>query len=269
MKNFPAPDEAHAVPLGSCHVPARPFGYALVPGRTALIVIDMQRDFIEPGGFGAALGNDVSLLASAIAPTLTLLQAWRAWGWPIVHTRECHAPDLSDCPPAKRDRGSPALRIGDPGPMGRLLVRGEAGSDIVPTLAPLAGEIVIDKPGKGAFYATPLQERLQGLGVTHLVFAGVTTEVCVQSTMREANDRGYECLLIEEATQSYFPTFKAATLDMLVAQGAIVGWVTQLEDLLKALPTSSLHELPPTPQPALATQARSQARSQAESQGQR
>lgn len=217
-------------------VPARPAAYALAPGRTALIVIDMQRDFIEPGGFGAALGNDVRLLGAAIAPARALLDAWRARGWPVVHTRESHAPDLSDCPAAKRNRGQPGLRIGDAGPMGRLLVRGEPGCEIVPALAPIAGEIVIDKPGKGAFHATPLQAHLEAMGVTHLVFAGVTTEVCVQTTMREANDRGYDALLVDEATQSYFPAFKAATLEMIVAQGGIVGWVTLLDDLLQSLP---------------------------------
>ncbi len=216
-------------------IAARPFAFALQPGRAALVIIDMQRDFIEPGGFGAALGNDVSLLAAAVAPTRALLAAWRARGWPVMHTRESHAADLSDCPPAKRNRGNAPLRIGDVGPMGRLLVRGEPGCEIVPALAPLPGELVIDKPGKGAFYATPLQERLQGLGVTQLVFAGVTTEVCVQTTMREANDRGYECLLIEEATQSYFPAFKAAAIEMIVAQGGIVGWAARLDDLLEAI----------------------------------
>ncbi len=217
-------------------IAAQPFAYRLPPGRTALVIIDMQRDFIEAGGFGAALGNDVSLLQSAIAPTQALLQAWRARGWPVVHTRESHAHDLHDCPPAKRDRGSPTLRIGDPGPMGRLLVRGEPGNAIIPALAPIAGEVVIDKPGKGAFYGTALHEALQVRGVTHLVLAGVTTEVCVQTTMREANDRGYDCLLVDEATQSYFPEFKAATLAMITAQGGIVGWVAPLAAVLQALP---------------------------------
>jgi len=216
---------------------ARPFDFALKPGKAALVIIDMQRDFIEPGGFGDSLGNDVSHLAAAVAPTRALLDAWRARGWPVVHTRESHAPDLSDCPPAKRHRGSPRLRIGDPGPMGRLLVRGEPGCEIVPALAPQTGEIVIDKPGKGAFYATPLQAELQRLGVTQLVFAGVTTEVCVQTTMREANDRGYDSLLVDEATASYFPAFKAATVEMVVAQGGIVGWVASRATVLAALPS--------------------------------
>jgi biuret amidohydrolase len=216
-------------------IAARPFPFELQPGRAALIVIDMQRDFIEPGGFGAALGNDVSLLAAAIEPTHALLAAWRSRGWPVLHTRESHASDLSDCPPAKRERGSPPLRIGDTGPMGRLLVRGEPGCEIVPALAPRAGETVIDKPGKGAFYATGLHDTLRALGVTQLVFAGVTTEVCVQTTMREANDRGYDSLLVQEATASYFPAFKAATIEMIVAQGGIVGWAAKLGDVLEGI----------------------------------
>ena len=216
-------------------VHARPFDFALQPGKAALVIIDMQRDFVEPGGFGAALGNDVSLLQAAIAPTRALLDAWRRKGWPVLHTRESHAPDLSDCPPAKRNRGNPSLRIGDLGPMGRLLVRGEPGCQIVTELAPLAGETVIDKPGKGAFYATPLQGDLRRMGVTQLVFAGVTTEVCVQTTMREANDRGYECLIVEEATASYFPHFKASAIEMIVAQGGIVGWAAPLAAVLDGI----------------------------------
>ena len=214
---------------------ARPFDFHLQPGKAALLIIDMQRDFIEPGGFGASLGNDVGLLHAAIEPTRQLLQAWRLRGWPVVHTRESHAEDLSDCPPAKRLRGNPPLRIGDVGPMGRLLVRGSAGCEIVAALAPLPLETVIDKPGKGAFHATPLQDQLQALGVTQLIVAGVTTEVCVQTTLREANDRGFEALLVEEATASYFPAFKAATIEMIVAQGGIVGWAAPLAAVLAAL----------------------------------
>ena len=216
-------------------VPATPFPYPFAPGKTALVVIDMQRDFVEPGGFGSSLGNDVSLLHSAIAPIANLLDAWRAHGWPIVHTRESHRPDLSDCPPAKRLRGAPSLRIGDPGPMGRLLIRGEPGTDIIPALTPQAGELVIDKPGKGMFWSTGLHAMLQAQGITHLVFTGVTTEVCVQTSMREANDRGYDCLLVVDATESYFPAFKAAALAMIAAQGAIVGWHTSSATLLGAL----------------------------------
>jgi biuret amidohydrolase len=220
-------------------IPAIPFDYPFAPGRTALVIIDMQRDFIEPGGFGASLGNDVSLLHTTIAPIAALLQAWRAHGWPVLHTRECHRPDLSDCPPAKRERGNPSQRIGEPGTMGRLLVAGEPGADIIPALAPAAGEWVIDKPGKGMFWNTcqpgGLHVRLQAAGITHLVFTGVTTEVCVQTSMREANDRGYECLIVEDATASYFPAFKQATLEMISAQGAIVGWRVMAAPLLAAL----------------------------------
>ncbi len=216
-------------------IPAQPYPFPFAKGRTALVVIDMQRDFIEPGGFGEALGNDVSTLMAAIQPVARLLALFRRMGWPIIHTRESHLPDLSDCPPAKLSRGKPGLRIGDDGPMGRILVRGQPGNGIVPPCAPMPGEIEIDKPGKGAFYRTDLQARLDALGVTHLVFCGVTTEVCVQTSMREANDRGYECLVVEEATESYFPAFKQATLDMIRAQGGIVGWTATLADVEKAL----------------------------------
>ena len=219
-------------------IPATPFPYSFAPGKTALVVIDMQRDFVEPGGFGASLGNDVTLLHTAIEPIANLLSAWRARGWPIVHTRESHKADLSDCPPAKRLRGAPSLRIGDTGAMGKLLIRGEPGTSIIPALAPEAGELVIDKPGKGMFWSTGLHEMLHAQGVTHLVFTGVTTEVCVQTSMREANDRGYDCVLIEDATESYFPEFKAAALAMIVAQGAIVGWHTPSATLLGALDTA-------------------------------
>jgi len=214
---------------------ATPFEYAFPAARTALVVIDMQRDFIEPGGFGASLGNDVSLLAPAIAPIASLLAAWRARSWPIVHTREAHRADLADCPPAKRLRGTPTLRIGDPGPMGRVLIAGEPGADIIPALAPQAGEIVVNKPGKGMFWSTRLHEILQARGVTHLIFTGVTTEVCVQTSMREANDRGYACLVVEDGTESYFPEFKAQALAMIAAQGAIVGWHAPSAALLHAI----------------------------------
>lgn len=216
-------------------VPARPFPLQFDPASTALIVIDMQRDFIEEGGFGASLGNDVAPLQAIVPTTAKLLAAARAAGLAIIHTRECHAPDLSDCPPAKRNRGAPRLRIGDPGPMGRILIAGEPGAGIVPALAPLDEEIVIDKPGKGAFYGTPLTQILGDKGIRTLIFAGVTTEVCVQTTMREANDRGYDCLLAEDATESYFPAFKAATLDMIRAQGAIVGWTASTAQIEAAL----------------------------------
>ena len=216
-------------------VPAEPFPFALDPERCALVVIDMQRDFIEKGGFGESLGNDLTPLAAIVPTVAALIGLFRARGWPILHTRESHAPDLSDCPPAKRTRGDPKLRIGDVGPMGRILVRGEPGNAIVPACAPAPGEIEIDKPGKGMFYATDVDALLKARGIAQLVFAGVTTEVCVQTSMREANDRGHECLLIEDATASYFPQFKAAALAMIRAQGAIVGWTTPLAELEKAL----------------------------------
>jgi nicotinamidase-related amidase len=214
---------------------ARPFPYEFDLAHTALVLIDMQRDFIEPGGFGASLGNDVSLLEAIVPATRAVLEAWRrAGGW-VVHTREAHLSDLSDCPPSKRDRGHPALRIGDVGPMGRVLVRGEPGSRIIDALAPVEGELVIDKPGKGMFHATGLHETLQARGITHLLFGGVTTEVCVQTSMREANDRGYEGLLLEDCTESYFPAFKSATLEMIRAQGGIVGWTAPSASLMSAL----------------------------------
>ena len=216
-------------------IAAQPFAYAFEPAHTALVIIDMQRDFIEPGGFGETLGNDVSLLEAIVPACQSVLLAWRAAGGLVVHTREAHRTDLSDCPPAKRNRGNPTLRIGDAGPMGRILVMGEPGNQIIPALAPIAGELVIDKPGKGAFYATGLHEMLQARGITHLLFMGVTTEVCVQTSMREANDRGYDSLLLEDCTESYFPAFKAAAVEMMRAQGAIVGWTASSGQLLAAL----------------------------------
>ncbi|NUU01063.1 cysteine hydrolase family protein [Herbaspirillum robiniae] len=217
-------------------VAAHPYPYRFDPRSTALVVIDMQRDFVEEGGFGSALGNDVRPLTAIVPTVAALLATARGAGMLVVHTRESHLPDLSDCPPAKRLRGNPALGIGDIGPMGRILVRGEPGNQILPLLAPVAGEIVIDKPGKGAFYATDLHAQLQARGISHLLFAGVTTEVCVQTSMREANDRGYECLVVEDACASYFPVFHQATLAMLTAQGGIVGWKAPLAELQRALP---------------------------------
>ena len=216
-------------------IDAQPFDFPFDPQTIGLVVIDMQRDFCEPGGFGETLGNDVSLLRQIIPTTARLIDAFRTAGRPVIHTRECHRPDLSDLPSAKRDRGAPTLRIGDPGPMGRILIAGEDGADIIPELYPLPGETVIDKPGKGAFYATPFGEVLQRMGLKQLVFAGVTTEVCVQTTMREANDRGYDCLLATDATESYFPAFKQAAIEMITAQGAIVGWAAPTDAILQAL----------------------------------
>jgi nicotinamidase-related amidase len=216
-------------------VPAEPGTFTFALDAMALIVIDMQRDFCEPGGFGETLGNDVALLRPIFPALARTLAAFRKFKLPIIHTREGHRADLADCPPAKRLRGSPGLRIGDAGPMGRILITGEPGNDIVPELAPLPGEIVIDKPGKGAFYATRLGEILKERRITHLAFAGVTTEVCVQTTMREANDRGYTCLLLEDCTESYFPQFKEAALAMIRAQGGIVGWTTSSDHLIRGL----------------------------------
>ncbi|WP_160004086.1 cysteine hydrolase family protein [Rhizobium sp. 18055] len=214
---------------------AQPFAFPARPDQLALIVIDMQRDFAEPGGFGASLGNDVGRITKIVPDVKRLIQGFRDAGLPVIHTMECHRPDLSDLPSAKRNRGNPSLRIGDEGPMGRVLIVGEPGTAILPELAPIDGEIVIEKPGKGAFYATELGEVLKARGISQLVFAGVTTEVCVQTTMREANDRGYECLLAEEATESYFPEFKDAAIAMIRAQGAIVGWTAHVDDILESI----------------------------------
>ncbi|MGI0525835.1 cysteine hydrolase family protein [Rhizobium giardinii] len=216
-------------------IKAEPFAFPLRRDKLALIVIDMQRDFAEPGGFGESLGNDVSRITRIVPDVKRLMAGFREAGLPVVHTMECHRPDLSDLPPAKRNRGNPALKIGDEGPMGRVLISGEPGTAILSELAPVEGEIVIEKPGKGAFYATPLGDLLKARGIEQLVFAGVTTEVCVQTTMREANDRGYECLLAEEATESYFPEFKQAAIAMIVAQGAIVGWVASIDAIMEGI----------------------------------
>jgi nicotinamidase-related amidase len=219
----------------SLTVTAEPYAFEFNPESTALVVIDMQRDFVEPGGFGETLGNDVSLLQAVIPPLQAVLAATRAAGITVIHTREGHVPDLSDCPPAKLNRGAPSLRIGDPGPRGRILVRGEYGHDIIDDLAPLPGELVIDKPGKGSFYATGLHETLQARGITTLVVTGVTTEVCVHTTVREANDRGYECLVLSDCVGSYFPEFQRAGLAMIAAQGGIFGWVAPSQNYLMAL----------------------------------
>jgi biuret amidohydrolase len=221
-------------------VTAEPYEFTLTPGACALLIIDMQRDFLEPGGFGEALGNDVSFLRNTIAPIELLLTAWRARGLTVVHTREGHRPDLSDLPSAKHRRGRGALRIGDAGPMGRLLIRGEPGHAIIPQLAPLSGEVVIDKPGKGAFWATDLHGELQRRHIRQLVVTGVTTEVCVHTTVREANDRGYDCLVPEDCVASYFPELHAAGLMMIKAQGGIFGWVSDSGKILTTLDSFSV-----------------------------
>lgn len=216
-------------------VPADPGPFCFKPPHTALVVIDMQRDFLEPGGFGETLGNDVSLLRSVIPPLQKVLTVSRSAGMVIVYTREGHRPDLSDCPPAKLNRGTPTLRIGDTGPKGRILIRGEYGHDIIDELAPCPGEIVIDKPGKGSFYATDLDDLLAAAGITSLVVTGVTTEVCVHTTVREGNDRGYECLVLSDCVGSYVPEFQQAGLAMIAAQGGIFGWVAPSAAYLDAL----------------------------------
>ncbi|MFC6791570.1 cysteine hydrolase family protein [Methylobacterium komagatae] len=217
------------------HLEAEPSALAFDPAATALVIIDMQRDFLEPGGFGESLGNDVSRLAAAIEPAASLLDAARRAGLLVIHTREGHRPDLSDAPPAKIARGAPSARIGDPGPMGRILIRGEPGHDIVPALRPLPGEPVIDKPGKGAFYATDLAGILSARRIDTLLVCGVTTEVCVHTTVREANDRGYRCVVIADACASYIPAFHEAGLAMIKAQGGIFGWVSQSAQAVSAL----------------------------------
>lgn len=216
---------------------AEPSDLGFDPATTALVIIDMQRDFLEPGGFGETLGNDVSLLLAAVAPCRSVLAAARRTGMLVVHTREGHLPDLSDAPPAKLERGEPTARIGAPGPMGRILIRGEPGHDIVPDLAPSAGEIVIDKPGKGAFYATELGAVLAERGIATLLVCGVTTEVCVHTTIREGNDRGYRCVALADCCASYFPEFHRIGLEMIKAQGGIFGWVSSSEAVLTALAT--------------------------------
>ena len=216
-------------------VQAEPYAFEFEPATCALVIIDMQRDFVDPGGFGEALGNDVSLLRRAIAPTQKVLAAARATGLFVVHTREGHRPDLADLPPSKKLRGKLKNGIGDAGPMGRILVRGEYGHDIIDELKPAAGEPVVDKPGKGAFHATDLDAMLKNRGIRQLVVCGVTTEVCVNTSVREANDRGYDCLVLEDCTGSYFPEFQKMGIAMIKAQGGIFGWVGQSNDFVEAL----------------------------------
>ena len=214
---------------------AEPSAFSMVLQETALVIIDMQRDFLEPGGFGESLGNDVSRLRSAIRPCAELLAAARSLGLLVIHTREGHRPDLSDTTMQRLSRGEPGRRIGDAGPMGRILIRDEPGHAIIPELAPGAGEPVIDKPGKGAFYATDLDLILRSRQIQSLLVCGVTTEVCVHSTVREANDRGYRCLVIGDACGSYFPDFHESALRMFSAQGGIFGWVSDSSRVLAGL----------------------------------
>ncbi len=214
---------------------AEPYPLPFEPAATALLIIDMQRDFLEPGGFGEMLGNDVSLLRTTIEPCTLVLKAARNAGLTVIHTREGHRPDLTDAPPSKLARGGLEVGIGDPGPMGRILVRGEPGHDIIPELAPGAHEPVVDKPGKGAFYETDLDLILQNRGITTLIVCGVTTEVCVHTTVRQANDRGYECLVLADCVGSYFPEFQRVGLEMIKAQGGIFGWVSDSARAVQAL----------------------------------
>lgn len=216
-------------------ISAKPYDYDFDPSGLVLFAIDMQRDYLEEGGYGSSLGLDPGPSRAIIPAMAALIAAFRAHDLPIIHTKQCHKSDLSDCPPAKLRRGRQNLKIGDPGPMGRLLICGEPGSDIVPELAPEPGEIVIDKPGKGSFYNTGLQGELDRLGATHLIVTGVTTEVCVQTTIREANDRGYDCLLVEDATESYYPAFKQATIEMVRSSDALIGWTGTSDQVLDAL----------------------------------
>jgi nicotinamidase-related amidase len=216
-------------------VDAEPQPLTIDVNRTALVIIDMQRDFLEPGGFGETLGNKVSLLDAAVKPIMAVLDAARKAKMLIVHTREGHRPDMSDAPKAKVERGEPHLRIGAKGPMGRILIRGEAGHDIVPILYPKEGEVIIDKPGKGAFYATDLGAILQHQAIENLIVCGVTTEVCVHTTVREANDRGFKCIVPGDCCASYFPEFHEVGLRMIKAQGGIFGWVSDSTRVVKAL----------------------------------
>ena len=224
--------------MASVTIGAEPAAVSFEPARTALVIIDMQRDFLEPGGFGEALGNDVSLLRKAIAPCRAALAAARKAGLLVIHTREGHRPDMADAPPAKVSRGAPSKRIGDSGPMGRILIRGEPGHGIGAELAPAAGEPVLDKPGKGAFYQTDLELMLRNRGIEALLVAGVTTEVCVHTTVREANDRGFRCVVLGDCCGSYFPEFHETGLRMIAAQGGIFGWVSDSGRLLAALAKS-------------------------------
>jgi biuret amidohydrolase len=216
-------------------VGARPYEVLLDPAATALVVIDMQCDFLEPGGFGELLGNDVSELSRVVEPLGRVLAASREAGMLVVHTREGHRPDLSDCPPSKLARGRLPIGIGSSGPKGRVLVRGEQGHDIIGALRPIEGEVILDKPGKGGFHATDLELLLRNAHIKSLIVTGVTTEVCVHTTVREANDRGFECLVLEDCVGSYFPEFHRVALEMICAQGGIFGWVTHSSELLGSL----------------------------------
>jgi nicotinamidase-related amidase len=213
-------------------VEAKPYEFTFDLDKTALMIIDMQRDFLYPGGFGEQLGNDVSKTNVIIPTVQKMLEKAREKEMFIIHTREGHRPDLSDVPPSKQRRGG---NIGEVGPMGRILVRGEYGHDIVDELQPKAGEVVLDKPGKGAFYQTDLESILKNKGIESLIVAGVTTHVCVQTTIREANDRGFECLMLEDACAAFDPKDHEDSIRMINQQGGIFGWTAPTENVLRVL----------------------------------
>src|ERR1700732_3519540 len=216
-------------------IEAEPYPFDLDTAHAGLVIIDMRGGFLEPGGFGAVLGNDVSLLRRTIAPTRRLLDAARLSGLTVIPPREAHRPRLADLPPAKKARGRLVAGVGDPGRRGRILVRGEPGHDIIPELYPMPGEPVVDKPGKGAFHATDLDAMLRNRGIAQLIVCGVTTEVCVNTTVREANDRGFDCLVLEDCVASYFDAFQQAGIEMIKAQGGILCWVGRSAALVAAL----------------------------------